>query len=156
MLAGGCERGRGNSGRYHLSVRMISRKDEGGSGGDSERASGRLGPRAQSPPKPRRDRFVVPPLREETNEERVRRPRVSLRVECTVTPAGCNFSRVAPWFPTTVSDPPLPLARSRSIGCTRGGLGTSYRLLSFEANAGEGRSGGGAAVSWWCTCRSGS
>ncbi|KYN34834.1 hypothetical protein ALC56_10802 [Trachymyrmex septentrionalis] len=37
---------------------MISREDQGGSGGDSERVPGRLGPRAQSPPKPRRDRFV--------------------------------------------------------------------------------------------------
>ncbi|KYQ51736.1 hypothetical protein ALC60_09157, partial [Trachymyrmex zeteki] len=30
----------------------------GGSGGDSERVPGRLSSRAQSPPKPRRDRFV--------------------------------------------------------------------------------------------------
>ncbi|EGI64793.1 hypothetical protein G5I_06983 [Acromyrmex echinatior] len=37
---------------------MISREDQGGSGGDSERVPGRLGPRAQSPPKPCRDRFV--------------------------------------------------------------------------------------------------
>ncbi|TGZ46857.1 hypothetical protein DBV15_02593 [Temnothorax longispinosus] len=65
---------------------MISRKDEGGSGGGSERASGRLGPRAQSPPKPRRDRFVVPSRRERTNEKEVCVPASNAGGEVVVVP----------------------------------------------------------------------
>lgn len=64
--------------------------------GNSERASGRLGRRAQSPPKPRRDRFVV--LLRENERERVYVSaciQPSRRVECTVTHAGRNFSRTA-------------------------------------------------------------
>jgi len=51
----------GNSGRRYLSTRVISRggKREWEGGSDAERASRRFGPRAQSPPKPRRERFVV-------------------------------------------------------------------------------------------------
>lgn len=79
--------------------------------------------------------------RERTNEKKCvyvcMCPHVSLRVECIVTPAGRNPFRFTP-FPV-ISDcqwSSLPLAKSRSIGCTRAGLGTSYQPLSFEANAG--------------------
>lgn len=92
----------------YLSVRIISRKDDGGSGDDSERASGRdsghLGPRAQLVPTPRRDRFVM--LSRENERERVCVSTcisLSRRVECTVTSASCNFSRVTS-FPVIPRD----------------------------------------------------
>jgi len=157
----------GDSGRRYLSARGISKRGwERRRGRERERererrASGRLRPHAQSPPKPQRERFVVPPRESKKEGGNVgpRRERKGVherasacrscvrgRVECAVIAAS---ERGDPRCPRDSRSDRVSDRDCRSrIAIDRSHARREWRSPPSAASAG---SAGVAAVPWTCS-----